>query len=310
MSDSRSQTVCIETQHIDIVHDSQFDYYGQLVATASSDGSVKIFSTKDQSLRATLSGHEGPVWTVAWAHPRFGSLLASASFDKRVLIWKEVPQRGSNQWRPVHIISIHHGSVNSVCWCPHEYGAAVASASSDGTVAITRCVDGSWREPINAPGDCGVTHPQGATSVSFAPYHQTLEVPILVSGGCDGKVRLWRGPCETSGILALQELNLHSEWVRDVAFSPDSSSSYVVLASCGQDKKLFIARKQRDALLEESVEWEISVTEFKEPIWRLSWSPCGTMLLATTGDSEVFVLTEGKNFADPWTISPVNEDEK
>lgn len=26
---------------------------------------------------ADLSGHEGPVWQVAWAHPKFGSLLAS-----------------------------------------------------------------------------------------------------------------------------------------------------------------------------------------------------------------------------------------
>jgi protein transport protein SEC13 len=303
MSDSRSQTVHIETQHTDVVHDSQFDYYGQLIATASSDGSVKIFSTKDQQLRATLTGHEGPVWTVAWAHPRFGSVLATASFDKRILIWKE----GGNQWRPVHVISVHNGSVNSVAWAPQEYGAILASASSDGTVAVTRCTEGSWREPIKAVGDCGVTHPQGATAVSFAPYHASLSEPVFVSGGCDGKVRFWRGPSDNSGVATLDEKSWHTDWVRDVAFSPDSSSTFVVVASCGQDKKVCIARKQRSSILEKEGEWEFSVTEFKEPIWRLSWSPCGTMLLATTGDSEVFVLTEGKSFTDPWTIAPVNE---
>ena len=28
----------------------------------------------------TLTGHEGPVWQVSWAHPKFGALLASCSF--------------------------------------------------------------------------------------------------------------------------------------------------------------------------------------------------------------------------------------
>jgi protein transport protein SEC13 len=307
MSDSRSQTVSIETQHTDVVHDSQFDYYGQFVATASSDGSVKIFNAKDQLLCATLNGHEGPVWTVAWAHPRFGSVLATASFDKRVLIWKEVNERGDNQWRPVHIIAVHNGSVNSVCWCPQEFGAILASASSDGTVAVSRCADGCWREPVKTAGSA-LAHPQGATSVSFAPFHSSLQVPILASGGCDGKVRLWRGPAEDASISAVDELSFHADWVRDVAFCPDGSSAYVVLASCGQDKKVCITRKLRENLSEKESQWETSVTDFKEPIWRLSWSPCGTMLLATTGDSEVFVLTEGKSFTDPWTVAPVNED--
>ena len=29
-----------------------------------------------------LSGHNGPVWKVSWAHPKYGGLLASAAYDK------------------------------------------------------------------------------------------------------------------------------------------------------------------------------------------------------------------------------------
>lgn len=47
---------------------------------------------------ADLRGHEGPVWQVCWAHPRYGSLLASASFDHRVIVWKEGPD---GQWQQV-----------------------------------------------------------------------------------------------------------------------------------------------------------------------------------------------------------------
>lgn len=47
---------------------------------------------------ADLIGHEGPVWQITWAHPKFGSLLASCSFDHRIIVWKEI---ASNSWQQV-----------------------------------------------------------------------------------------------------------------------------------------------------------------------------------------------------------------
>jgi protein transport protein SEC13 len=34
------------------------------------------------------------VWQVAWAHPKFGSYLASGSYDGSVIVWKEEQQGG------------------------------------------------------------------------------------------------------------------------------------------------------------------------------------------------------------------------
>ena len=83
-----------------MIHDAQLDYYGRRLATCSSDKTVKVFDVVgDQHVHlADLRGHEGPVWQVAWAHPKFGSLLASCSFDHRVIVWKEVQD---NQWQQV-----------------------------------------------------------------------------------------------------------------------------------------------------------------------------------------------------------------
>jgi hypothetical protein len=83
-----------------MVHDAQLDYYGKRLATCSSDRTVKVFdlSGDQKTLIADLRGHEGPIWQVSWAHPRYGSLLASASFDHRVIIWKEGPD---GQWLQV-----------------------------------------------------------------------------------------------------------------------------------------------------------------------------------------------------------------
>ena len=83
-------------------HDVQLDYYGKQLASAGSDRRSKIFDIVDGNQRqqtAELTGHEGPVWQVAWAHPEFGKILASCSYDRQVFVWKEhAPQH----WGLVH----------------------------------------------------------------------------------------------------------------------------------------------------------------------------------------------------------------
>jgi protein transport protein SEC13 len=97
-----------DSQHEDMVHDAQMDFYGKRLATASSDRTVRIHdaSSGDYRTVATLKGHEGPVWSVSWAHPKFGSLLASASYDGRVIVWKE--EHG--QWSQLHQHTLHSSS--------------------------------------------------------------------------------------------------------------------------------------------------------------------------------------------------------
>lgn len=308
------------TEHSDIIHDTQFDYYGLLLATASSDRTIGIHVARDDAPLqriATLTGHEGPVWMVAWAHPRFGSVLASAGYDQKAIIWKETPQ-GSQQWNPIHVIGVHKGSVNGVQWAPEEYGPLLATASSDGTVAVTMYRDGCWMESITLSNNSNnIAHAMGATSVSFAPFSSSMaHRMMLASGGCDSHVRIWvsnhdEGCAPSFGLH--QVLEGHSDWVRDVAFCPVSPASrYVLLASCGQDKAVYLYRKPWEQLESEMsgsevTEWERSVVRMDDAIWRLSWAPSGEMLIVTTADSEVFVLHEGNDFTEPWLKAPLSE---
>jgi protein transport protein SEC13 len=48
--------------------------------------------------------HEGPVWEVEWLHPKFGNILASCSYDRKVIIWKEENQ---NQWQIIYQYNDH-----------------------------------------------------------------------------------------------------------------------------------------------------------------------------------------------------------
>ena len=98
------------------------------------------------------------MWQVAWAHPKYGHILASCSYDGKVLIWKE-QQGGSGVggWIKIKEHTLHTASgnpkfllcqwlepyrlffplpVNSVSWAPHELGAILACASSDGKVSV------------------------------------------------------------------------------------------------------------------------------------------------------------------------------
>lgn len=188
-------SVPIETQHDDMIHDAQLDYYGKRLATCSSDRTIKIFDVVNgepqrQNAGVTLKGHTGPVWQVAWAHPKYGHILASCSYDGKVLIWKEqqggaggaaaatnagynpgpyggvsgAAAGGAGNWSRIKEHSLHTASVNSVSWAPHELGAIVACASSDGKLSVlTFKNDGTWGADIfNA-------HNVGCNAVSWAP---------------------------------------------------------------------------------------------------------------------------------------------
>ncbi|KAJ9464035.1 putative cytosolic iron-sulfur protein assembly protein CIAO1-like protein [Diplonema papillatum] len=61
------------------------------LATASGDGTVKIWRGKDGAWDCvqTLSEHSRTVRHVAWAHD--GNTLACSSFDASISIWKRLP---------------------------------------------------------------------------------------------------------------------------------------------------------------------------------------------------------------------------
>lgn len=50
--------------------------------------------------------HEGPVWQIAWAHPMYGSILASCGYDRKVIIWKE----NGGSWEKLHEYANHDSS--------------------------------------------------------------------------------------------------------------------------------------------------------------------------------------------------------
>lgn len=54
---------------------------------------TQVWDQDDQgtwSLTASWKAHSGSVWKVTWAHPEFGQVLATCSFDRTAAIWEEI----------------------------------------------------------------------------------------------------------------------------------------------------------------------------------------------------------------------------
>jgi len=293
--------IFIDTQHDDMVHDAQLDYYGCKLATSSSDRTVKIYDVSGSTYThtATLQGHEGPVWEVSWAHPRFGVVLASCSFDGSVLLHRE---RAPGDWMLLSANrNLHDSSVNSVAFAPHEYGLIVAAASSDGYVSVLRHnEDDTWNIDKFCDNSLGVN------AVSWAPYNLDPDVGDdgkneviggdvtegkhlclrLVTAGCDNRIRFWI--CDVDGKwkedpgAILGKGVSHMDWVRDVAWAPTSLSSQNLVASCSEDGSVIIWIRSDGGVWQPRL-----LNRFDGPVWRLSWSITGNILSVSSGDGDV-----------------------
>lgn len=313
-------------------HDAQMDYYAKRLATCSSDATIKIFEVTAESQRhvADLLGHEGPVWQVAWAHPKFGSVLASCGYDRKIIVWRE--QEGAkNQWTKVFEFARHELSVNSIAFAPHELGLVLAAGSSDGQISIiTQNSDGSWAfesfqahklgvnavswAPAAAPGSLLTANASGtAAATTF-----NNEAARLVSGGCDTKVKIWairppsvpQGTAQSSpatNVATLEHtLEDHTDWVRDVQWAPNIGLPSNTIASASQDGKVIIWTQEFNEAGKSP--WQKHYLEpfQNETVWRVSWSLTGNILAVTSGDARITLWKESLDHQ--WKCISTQED--
>jgi WD40 repeat protein len=180
---------------------ANFSPDSQTIASASWDGTIKLWNTTGQAL-TTIPAHTAELWNVIFSPD--GQLLASASSDQTVKLWSKTGQA-------LHTLSGHTGVVGEVAFSPNSQ--YLASAGADGLIKIWN----TQGQEINSfPGHTG-----WIWGLSFSPDGQTI-----ASGGADKLIKLW----SLDG-KQLQTIAGHQDTVTEVIFSADGQH----LASASND---------------------------------------------------------------------------
>jgi len=300
----------IPAEHKDIVHDVSFDFYGRRMATCSSDHTVKIWDLDESGewiCTADWKTHSGSICKVTWAHPEFGQVIATCSFDRTALVFEEQvgfvntadnPDRAS-QWIQIASLVDSSNSVTDIKFSPKHLGLLLAMCYKDGVVRIYEAPDvmnlsyWSIQHVINcklASASCISWNP----SRSHAPMLAvSSDDPLAMSGGkveiheYSSTARKW------SKIAALTDM---TDPVHDISFAPNLGRSHHLLAIATKDlvvmaiepiKERIANPQQGVAPVKPDIRIVATLKDHEAQVWRVEWNLTGTILSSTGDDGRV-----------------------
>lgn len=243
---------------------SDIDYYSRYVCTSSADGLVQIVDTVEphQHSAVELREHAGPVWRVAFSHPKFG-FLASCGSDGKLVLYKT---NKLNEWNVTYVYNGHGSSATSVDWAPHKAGAIVACSSADGTISI---------HTLNSSNEWSVSkipnaHLNGVNCISWASQIVNGRL-LLVSGGNDNKMKIWQDQQYSWG--KMHESDNQRAAIKDISWCPTPGLQTHMIATCASDGRVVVWGT------ENFYEWmEVEVDEMDREKQKVSWSRLGNIL--------------------------------
>lgn len=97
-------------------------------------------------------------------------------------------------------------------------------------------------------------------------------------------------------------MGTHDDWVRDVAWCNNIGLMSDTIATCSEDQKVKVWKKESP-----KDEWTFKEININTPAWKVSWSHVGNMLAVSGGDNQVVVYKENQN-GDWEPVSKVNEE--
>lgn len=307
--------------HLDSVLSVAISPDGKIVASGSSDHTIKLWDLTTGELLTTLTGHFSPVLTVDFSPD--GQTLASASkmelHDGNIKLWNISTGR-LKQTLGSSLVSL---GTNCVVFSPD--GQTLATAHFDAIIRLWHLSSGKELRTLRG-------HGYDVNSVTF-----NRDGRFLVSGGIDGAIMIWdwrsgerisilNRPSNFLGSM-LSWLDRSVGSIRAVAISPNGqtiasggtnvgengvlnppiklwntstpteyrlltghegsvnaitfSPTEKIIASGGEDNKIRIWNYQTAALLQ--------TLELKSLVNSLAFSPNGKILVSGTDDSKIIV---------------------
>jgi eukaryotic-like serine/threonine-protein kinase len=222
---------------------------GPLLASTRGED-VLVFPMGARRGPVVLSGHEGPVWCLAW-HPA-GRLLATAGNDGTIRTWDVERGRAVRVWRAAD------ADVTRLAW--GRDGALLASAGTDPVVHIWDASSGTRLRSLSAAEAV-------VNDLDWSPDGR-----LLAAAGGDGTVRVFDAETGRSGT----PLAGHARAAFAARWSPDGRR----IASSGQDGTV----RLYDVLTGQEV---LVLRGHRGPVWHVAWSRDGASLASAGSDQTV-----------------------
>lgn len=287
--------------HTAAVRSVVFDWTGEMLASGSDDGTVRIWDPHQNDAEPiVLSDHNRSIRSLVFN--RNNHVLVSVGDDNSVRLWnidrsnpdpKLLNGHNDRVWTVAvstdgkmlatggadstvmlwdlnnfnsgpQTIFEHKSWIRAVAFSPN--GQLMASGCQDGTLKIWAC--GKANLQILAE----LKHDGGIRSLAFSPDNS-----ILVTGGADGRIMQWSLSQPEEKPKEIEQFLAHEVAVNSVTFSPDGK----LLASGSSDKHVKIWD------LTQSSKEPLLILNHEAYVWSVAFSPDGSQLASASADKNV-----------------------
>ncbi|MEV5675171.1 AAA family ATPase [Streptomyces sp. NPDC052179] len=240
--------------HTDTVRHIAWSPDGDSLATASRDGSARVFDARSGRVRKVLPAHGVMVEGVAWSPD--SSQIATTGRDNVVRIWNAA------SGEPVRLLAGATDIGRQVAWSPD--GRLVAATSKDCGVRVWEAGSGELVHELRGHRDdvWGVSWSPDGARVASASHDQTAIVWDLATGS------------------PLMTLTGHTDFVEGIAWSPDGRR--IATGSGDRTARIYDARTGDLRLL---------LRGHDDYVWNIAWSPDGRALASASSDRTVRIVS-------------------
>jgi len=301
----------VEVDLRETVFDMSYDWHGKRLAVVSADRKITIYNLENDgkwAKNSEFSAHYGPIWKIKWAHDTLGSVIATCSFDKKVMVFEEniitvVDEQGNptkkSTWENKASFFNAQEPTEDLKFGPRSKGLVLATCSSDG-----RFYTYDLRSFQNIK-DMAKVQVSSEGLLSLTWNKNSFERDMLMVGARGSKDRskptltLWHMKPENSQWALLAELvsqsQGHFDSVYDISWAALNGRSFHYVVSCGKEG-VFVWKFKILSNSIEILDLKTFMPEIDAVPICASWNLMATLIVVSCSNSMISLWKRTKDF--------------